>query len=125
MASLDEDAGVPPRRRRPNREPIGAYQAMNTVRALERLAFGALSVAELAQALQIHDRTARRLVRRLHAEDYITPTPGRYRRRYRLTRRLAAVGRQAIAHDDLPRTASGKIQRGRLRNQAMHATHPG
>ena len=83
-----------------------AYQAMRTVRALERLAFGPLSVAELAQALQMHARTARRLLRRLHAEDYVTPIPGRCRRRYQLTRRLAALGRQAIAHDELPPIAA-------------------
>jgi IclR family transcriptional regulator, acetate operon repressor len=69
------------------------------------LAFRPLSGPELATALQIHQRTARRLLRRLHAEAYATPSPGR-RRRYHLTRRLAVLGRQAIAHDDLPRVAA-------------------
>ena len=105
MASTDEGSGVPPRRRRPSREPVGAYQALHTVRALERLAFQALSAPELSVALQIHQRTARRLLRRLAAEHYVTLAAGS-RRRYQLTRRLAALGRQAIAHDDLPRVAA-------------------
>ncbi len=100
MAAREETSGVPPRRRRPSREPVGAYQAMRTVHALERLAFRPLSAPELGVALQIHQRTARRLLRRLEAEDYATLVPGP-RRRYRLTRRLAALGRQAIARDEL------------------------
>jgi IclR family acetate operon transcriptional repressor len=79
---------------------------MHTVRALERLCFRALSARELALALQVHERTARRLLRRLQAEDYVTEPAASYRRRYHLTRRLAALGRQAIAHDDLPRIAA-------------------
>jgi DNA-binding IclR family transcriptional regulator len=84
---------------------VGAYQALHTVRALERLAFRALSAPELSVALQIHQRTARRLLRRLAAEDYVTLTAGP-RRRYQLTRRLAALGRRAFAHDELPRIAA-------------------
>jgi IclR family acetate operon transcriptional repressor len=84
---------------------VGAYSVMHTVRALERLAFRDLSAPELSVALQIHQRTARRLLRRLAAEHYVTLTAGP-RRRYQLTRRLAALGRQAIAHDDLPRAAA-------------------
>jgi IclR family acetate operon transcriptional repressor len=95
-----ERSGVPPRRQRPIRDPVGAYQALRTVHALERLAFRPMSVPELAVALQVHQRTARRLLRRLAAEDYVTLVPGA-RRRYRLTRRLAVLGRQAIAHDDV------------------------
>ena len=96
---------MPPRRRRPRREPVGAYQAMRTVQALEHLAFRPLSAPELAANLRDHQRTARRLLQRLEAEDYVTLLPGP-RRRYRLTRRLAALGRQAIAHDDLPLLAA-------------------
>jgi DNA-binding IclR family transcriptional regulator len=95
----------PPRQRRPSREPLRAYATMRTVQALERLAFSPLSAVELALALQVHPRTARRLLQRLELEDYVTPTAGQ-RRRYHLTRRLAALGRQAIAHDELPRIAA-------------------
>jgi DNA-binding IclR family transcriptional regulator len=106
MASTREGSGVPPSRGRPSGEPVRSYQAMNTVRALELLAFGPLSAPELARALQIHQRTAVRLLRRLQAEDYVAGPAARYRRRHRLTRRLAALGRQAIAHDELPRIAA-------------------
>jgi IclR family acetate operon transcriptional repressor len=105
MANAHDRPGVPPRRRRRSREPLRAYAAMRTVQALERLAFSPLSAPELATALQIHPRTARRLLQRLELEDYATPTAGQ-RRRYHLTRRLAALGRQAIAHDQLPRIAA-------------------
>ena len=59
-----------------------------------------MSAPELAVALQIHQRTARGCCaactpRTTHAG----PGP---RRRYRLTRRVAALGRRAIAHDELP-----------------------
>jgi DNA-binding IclR family transcriptional regulator len=101
MTDPHTGAGETPRRRRPVGEPVGAYQAMRTVHALERLAFRPLSAPELAAALRIHHRTARRLLRRLQAEDYAALVPGP-RRRYHLTRRLAALGRQAIAHDELP-----------------------
>ena len=105
MADANDRPGVPPRRCRPSREPPRAYAAMRTVRALERLAFSPLSAPELAVALQIHPRTARRLLQRLELEDYVMPPAGA-RRRYHLTRRLAALGRQAIAHDELPRIAA-------------------
>jgi len=105
MANRDEGSGVAPRRRRPTREPVGAYPVMNTVRALERLAFRSLSAPELAHAIQIHERTARRLLRRLAAEEYLTLGAGP-RRRYQLTLRLAALGRQALAHTDWPRHAA-------------------
>lgn len=105
MTDANDRPGVPPRRRRSSREPLGAYAAMRTVQALERLAFSPVSAPELATALQIHPRTARRLLQRLELEDYVTPPTGA-RRRSHLTRRLAALGRQAIAHDELPRVAA-------------------
>ena len=105
MASIRRGLGRPAAAAAPVREPVRAYQVMHTVRALERLAFRPLSAPKLSVALQIHQRTARRLLRRLAAEDYVTLTAGS-RRRYQLTRRLAAFGRQAIAHDDLPRVAA-------------------
>jgi DNA-binding IclR family transcriptional regulator len=105
MANAHDRPGVPPRRRRPSREPLRAYAAMRTVQALERLAFSPLSAVELATAQQIHPRTARRLLQRLELEDYVNPSAGP-RRRYHLTRRLAALGRQAIARDELPRIAA-------------------
>ena len=97
---------MPPRRRRPSREPRRAPTRPCAPSARSSASRSRpLSAPELATALQIHQRTARRLLRRLHAEDYVTPPAGP-RRRYHLTRRLAALGRQAIAHDELPRIAA-------------------
>ena len=56
-------------------------------------------------ALQIHVRTARRLLARLAADGYIEQTFDD-RRRYRATLRLAALGAQVIAHAQLPRIAT-------------------
>jgi DNA-binding IclR family transcriptional regulator len=82
-----------------------AYYAARTMRALELLAFGEHSAPELAETLGIHRRTARRLLTELVADDYLIQGAGR-RRRYRTTLRLAALGRQAIAHHPLPRLAA-------------------
>jgi DNA-binding IclR family transcriptional regulator len=75
-----------------------AYFVARTVRALERLAFGPVSVPELADYLQVHPRTARRLMLRLRDEDYVTRPPGA--RRYHLTPRLLAVAAQAQRSSD-------------------------
>jgi IclR family transcriptional regulator, acetate operon repressor len=82
-----------------------AYYAARTMRALELLAFGELSSNELAETLGVHPRTARRLLTELAADEYLIRGGGR-RRRFRSTLRLAALGRQAIAHAPLPRTAA-------------------
>jgi IclR family acetate operon transcriptional repressor len=58
----------------------------------------------LASALQVHPRTARRLLLRLEADGYIEQifdSP----RWYRATLRLAALGCQVVAHAQLPRAA--------------------
>jgi IclR family acetate operon transcriptional repressor len=75
------------------------------MRALELLAFDEHSTAELAETLGVHPRTARRLLTELSADGYLVQGGGR-RRRFRTTLRLAALGRQAIAHAPLPRTAA-------------------
>lgn len=89
-------------------EPVRAYAAMNTVRALERLAFTALSTSELADSLQVSVRTARRLLQRLALEGFVTPE-GRHRRRYRATLRLAALGRQMLDHTPLAQAAVPRV----------------
>jgi DNA-binding IclR family transcriptional regulator len=50
-------------------------------------------------------RSARRLLRRLAAEGYVTQEGG-HRRRYRATLRLAALGRQLLERAALPRLAA-------------------
>lgn len=100
--------GQPSRARCP--EPVRAYAAMNTVRALERLAFMALSAPELAVSLQVSVRTARRLLQRLALEGFVTQERG-HRRRYRATLRLAALARQMLDHSPLAQAAAPHVAR--------------
>ena len=85
---------------------------MNTVRALECLAFAALSAPELAASLQVSVRTARRLLQRLALEGFVTQEPG-HRRRYQATLRLAALGRQLLDHAPLAQAAAPRVARSR------------
>jgi IclR family acetate operon transcriptional repressor len=92
----------------PGAEPLRAYSVMNTVRALERLALRALSAPELAASLQIDERTARRMLRRLAVEGYVDQT-GDARRRFRSSLRLAALGRQLVEHNPLLRVCAPSV----------------
>jgi DNA-binding IclR family transcriptional regulator len=85
-----------------------AYYASRTLQALEQLTFNDLSCPQVAAALQIHPRTARRLLMRLAADGYIEQTFDS-RRRYRATLRLAALGAQVVAHAELPRIAASHV----------------
>lgn len=85
-----------------------AYFVTRTVRALEVLAFRPVSAPELAQALQIHPRTARRMLRRLVEEEYATLATD-HRRRYSATMRLVALAGQLIEHAELPRLAGSFV----------------
>jgi DNA-binding IclR family transcriptional regulator len=82
-----------------------AYYACRTLQALELLTFNDLSCPQVAAALQVHPRTARRLLIRLAADGYIEQTFDS-RRCYRATLRLAALGCRVIAHAQLPRAAA-------------------
>ena len=83
--SCGSDRGRPRRGPRASRLGAGAraesrcraYAAMRTVQALERLAFSPLSAPELATALEIHPRTARRLLQRLEPRTTSARRPGR------------------------------------------------
>lgn len=88
---------------------VRAYATMNTLRALEQLVWGARSVPELADELQLSAPNARRLLRRLAAEGYARQGGWHVRRRYALTLKLAAVGRQLIEEHDLPAMASPTV----------------
>jgi DNA-binding IclR family transcriptional regulator len=88
--------------------PTEAYYVSRTLQALELLTFDDLSCPQVATALQIHPRTARRLLVRLAADGYIEQTFDS-RRRYRATLRLAALGCQVIAHAELPRIAAPHV----------------
>lgn len=103
-----DNPAQPSRARYP--EPVRAYAAMNTVRALEHLAFAALSTPELAASLQVSVRTARRLLQRLMLEGFVTQERG-HRRRYHATLRLAALGRQMLGHAPVVKAAAARVAR--------------
>jgi DNA-binding IclR family transcriptional regulator len=91
-------------------ETVRAYAAMNTVRALERLAFADMSAPELADSLQVSVRTARRLLQRLALEGFVAQERG-HRRRYHATLRLASLGRQMVEHARLAQAAAPRVAR--------------
>jgi IclR family transcriptional regulator, acetate operon repressor len=84
--------------------PDGAQTIARTLRTLELLAFHELSPPQLAAALQMHVRTARRVLAALVTEGYAAHMAGS-RSRYRATFRLAALGRQLVAQSGLVRLA--------------------
>lgn len=100
--------------------PTHRYFVARTVRALELLAFGPLSAPQLGAAMQIHERTARRMLHRLCDEDYVTRLDGP-RPRYALTMRLVAVAGQSLEHASLPPLAAPFV--ARLHAATGHASH--
>src|SRR3954471_17335141 len=65
------------------------------MQALEVLAFQPLSAPQVAAALQVHPRTARRLLNRLRDEGYLSRTEDE-RRLYAPTMRLVALAGQIV-----------------------------
>jgi len=82
------------------------YTTERALRALELLAFGPCSVPELAGAMQIHRRTAQRLLHKLVQQEYATATRRNYRAGpvYALSPRLIGLAAHAIR--GLPLTAA-------------------
>lgn len=87
-----------------------AYFVVRGLRALELLVLEPLSAPQIAAALQIHDRTARRLLERLREEDYLQRDDG-YRRRYSPTLRLIALAGQLADRLRLAQQAVPFVQR--------------
>src|SRR5687768_11710729 len=81
-----------------------AWHVTRTLRALELLAMRPRSAPELADALGVHVRTARRVLKRLESEDYVVLRDDR-RRRYRPTMRVVALAGQVVERAELPVTA--------------------
>lgn len=72
---------------------------VRTVQALELLATGPRTVAEVAEAVNIHERTARRMLNRLVGEGYLDRTDG-FPRRYRHTPRMVEIATRIVEHAD-------------------------
>jgi len=81
-----------------------------TMLAMEALAFQPLSAAQLAAALQVHPRTARRLLARLVDDGWVSRTDGR-RRMYAPTMRIVAMAAQLADRAPLARAAEPVVTR--------------
>src|SRR3954451_13586200 len=75
--------------------PPEAWYAARAMQALETLAFQPLSAPQVAAALQVHPRTARRLLNRLRDEGYLTRSDDA-RRLYAPTMRIVALAGQIL-----------------------------
>jgi IclR family transcriptional regulator, KDG regulon repressor len=81
-----------------------AWHVVRTLRAMEVLAVRPQSAPELAASLGMHARTARRILKRLESEGYVTVGRDR-RRRYRPTMRIVALAAQVIERAELTKVA--------------------
>jgi DNA-binding IclR family transcriptional regulator len=81
-----------------------AWHVTRTLRAMELLAVQPRSAPELADALGVHVRTARRVLRRLESEGYVKVADDR-RRRYRPTMRVVALAGQVVERAELTGSA--------------------
>jgi IclR family acetate operon transcriptional repressor len=81
-----------------------AWHVTRTLRAMELLAIAPRSAPELADGLGVHVRTARRVLKRLESEGYVTLSDDR-RRRYRPTMRVVALAGQVVERAELTSTA--------------------
>lgn len=85
----------------PPAEDATAQHVRRTLRALELLAEGPQTQADLARELAVHRRTARRLLARLIAEGYAEPVADSRHLAYGATFRLAVLGRKVAERLDL------------------------
>jgi DNA-binding IclR family transcriptional regulator len=90
--------------------PPEALYVARTMQVLELLAFQPLSAPQVAATLQIHPRTARRVLVRLHAEGYLTRSDDT-RRRYAPSMRIVALAAQIAARSPLASRAVPLIAR--------------
>lgn len=81
-----------------------------TMGAIELLAFGPRSATEVAHGLQVHPRTARRLLNRLVADGYLTRSEGE-RRMYASTMRIVALAGQVVQRSELAQVAMAHVER--------------
>ena len=84
--------------------PSEAWYAARAMQALEVLAFQPLSAPQVAAALQVHPRTARRLLTRLHDEGYLSRSEDS-RRLYAPTMRVVALAGQIVERSRLAERA--------------------
>jgi DNA-binding IclR family transcriptional regulator len=93
-----------------SRTPPEGFFVTRTLRALEVLAFQPASAPQVAGALQVHPRTARRLLNRLVADGWLMRSDER-RRVYAPTLRIVALAAQLADRDPLANAARGPVTR--------------
>jgi DNA-binding IclR family transcriptional regulator len=87
-----------------------AWFAARTLQALEVLAFAPLSAPQVAAALGVHARTARRMLNRLVEEGYLART-GPQARQYEPTLRIVALAGQIVDRSPLAHAAEPFVER--------------
>jgi DNA-binding IclR family transcriptional regulator len=100
--------------------PPEAFYVARTMQVLELLTFQPLSAPQVAATLQIHPRTARRVLVRLHEEGYLTRSDDT-RRLYAPSMRIVALAGQVAARS--PLTVRGVATVARLHEEAGAETH--
>jgi DNA-binding IclR family transcriptional regulator len=100
--------------------PPEAFYVARTMQVLELLAFQPLSAPQVAATLQIHPRTARRVLVRLHQEGYLARTDDT-RRLYSPTMRVVALAAQVTVRSPLALGALSVVTR--LHNETGAEAH--
>jgi DNA-binding IclR family transcriptional regulator len=100
--------------------PPEALYVARTMQVLELLAFQPLSAPQVAATLQIHPRTARRVLVRLHEEGYLTRSDNT-RRLYSPSMRVVALAGQIAARSPLTVRAAACV--GLLHEEAGADAH--
>ena len=104
--------------------PPEAFYVARTMQVLELLAFQPLSAPQVAATLQIHPRTARRVLVRLHEEGYLIRSSDT-RRRYAPSMRIVSLAGQIAAHSPLLTRARPVVERlHRATGAEAHLTVP-
>jgi DNA-binding IclR family transcriptional regulator len=85
--------------------PVDSFFVTRTLQAIEVLAFEPSTAPQIAAALRIDARTARRLLTRLADDGWVVPIEGRVRK-YTLSLRLVALVSQFLARAPLARAAA-------------------
>jgi DNA-binding IclR family transcriptional regulator len=88
--------------------PVDSFFVTRTLQAIEVLAFQPSSAPEVAEALRVDARTARRLLNRLAEDGWVVRIEGRVRR-YTLSLRLVAIASQFLARTPLTQAASSIV----------------
>jgi IclR family acetate operon transcriptional repressor len=102
-----------------------AWHVTRTLHALELLALRPRSAPELADALGVHVRTARRVIRRLEHEGYVCPSDTRGRR-YGPTLRVVALAAKVVQSSRLTGAAVAHVEklRGAVPGASCHLSVP-